>query len=379
MVEINNYQLPATSYQLPTTNYQLTNNNAMKKQTLNYLEQLLNEPSPSGYEDKARNIWRKEIKKVADSVKGDTHGNSIAALNSKGAPRVMLAGHIDEIGFQVKYISDEGYIYFQPIGGFDIQIIPGRRVIIHNKKGQLKGVIGKKAIHLMTSEERKKVPLFHDLWIDTGLNDGKKLKKLVEVGDPITYAEGFELLHDQVYVARGVDDRIGAFVVGEVLKYIKDKKFDASVFAVATVQEEIGLRGATTSAFGIKPDVAFAVDVTFASSPATNKKQNGEIDLGGGPVVSRGPNFNPKLFDLVVATAKKKKIKIQLEAANRGTGTDANVIQLSRAGVAASLISIPNRYMHTPVEVFNIGDVENTIKLIAETILVLNSKSSFVI
>jgi len=351
----------------------------MKKQTLNYLEQLLNEPSPSGYEDKARNIWRKEMKKVADSVKGDTHGNSIAALNSKGTPRVMLAGHIDEIGFQVKYISDEGFIYFQPIGGFDIQIIPGRRVIIHNKKGQFKGVIGKKAIHLMTSEERKKVPLFHDLWIDTGINDGKKLKKLIEVGDPITYAEGFEQLHDQVYVSRGVDDRIGAFVVGEVLKYIKSKIFDASVFAVATVQEEIGLRGATTSAFGINPDVAFAVDVTFAASPATNKKQNGEIELGDGPVVSRGPNFNPKLFDLVVATAKKKKIKIQLEAANRGTGTDANVIQLSRAGVAASLISIPNRYMHTPVEVFNMSDVDKTIKLIAETILALNSKSNFVI
>jgi len=351
----------------------------MKKQTLNYLEQLLNEPSPSGYEDKARNVWRKEMKKVADSVKGDTHGNSIAALNGKGTPRVMLAGHIDEIGFQVNYISDEGYIYFQPIGGFDVQIVPGRRVIIHNKKGQIKGVIGKKAIHLMTPEERKKVPLFHDLWIDTGINDGKKLKKLIDVGDPITYAEGFEHLHDQVYVARGVDDRIGAFVVGEVLKYIKNKKIDASVFAGATVQEEIGLRGATTSAFGINPDVAFAVDVTFASSPATNKKQNGEIDLGGGPVVSRGPNFNPKLFDLVVATAKKKKIKIQLEAANRGTGTDANVIQLSRAGVATSLISIPNRYMHTPVEVFNMGDVENTIKLIAETILALNSKSNFVI
>jgi len=351
----------------------------MKKNTLNYLEQLLNEPSPSGYEDKSRNIWRKEMKKIADSVKGDTHGNSIAALNGKGTPRVMLAGHIDEIGFQVKYISDEGYIYFQPIGGFDIQIVPGRRVIIHNKKGQVKGVIGKKAIHLMTQEERKKVPLFHDLWIDTGVNDGKKLKKIVDIGDPITYAEGFEHLHDDVYISRGVDDRIGAFVVGEVLKYLKGKSFDASVFSVATVQEEIGLRGATTSAFGINPDVAFAVDVTFASSPATNNKQNGEIEIGGGPVVARGPNFNPKLFDLVVATAKKKKIKIQLEAASRGTGTDANVIQLSRAGVAASLISIPNRYMHTPVELFNLTDVENAIELIAETILALNSKSSFVI
>jgi len=291
----------------------------------------------------------------------------------------MLAGHIDEIGFQVNYISDDGYIYFKPIGGFDIQIVPGRRVLIHNKNRTVKGVIGKKAIHLTTPEERKKVPMFHELWIDTGIHDGKKWKKLVDGGDPITYAEGFEHLHDDVYVARGVDDRIGAFVVGEVLKYLKGKKFAASVFAVATVQEEIGLRGATTSAFGVKPDVAFAVDVTFAASPATNKKQNGEVELGGGPVVSRGPNFNPKLFDLVVATAKKKKIKIQLEAASRGTGTDANVIQLSRAGVAASLISIPNRYMHTPVEVFNMKDVENTVKLIAETILALKKNTRFVI
>jgi len=351
----------------------------MKKETLVYLEELLNQPSPSGYEDKARKVWRKEMKPIADTVKGDTHGNSIAVLNGKGSPRVMLAGHIDEIGFQVNHICKEGYIYFKPIGGFDIQIIPGRRVIIHTKNGPLKGVIGKKAIHLMSPEDRKKVPLFHELWIDTGINDEKKLKKLVDIGDPITYAEGFEKLNDSIYVSRGVDDRIGAFVVGEVLRYIKGKPLQASVHAVATVQEEIGLRGATTSAFGIKPDVAFAVDVTFATAPSMNKKQTGDVELGKGPAISRGPNFNPKLFELVTSVAKKKKIKIQLEAANRGTGTDANAIQLSRAGVAASLISIPNRYMHTPVELFDIRDVEAAIKLIGETILALNAKSSFII
>ncbi len=163
----------------------------MKKETLKYLENLLNQPSPSGYEDKARNVWRKEMKKVANSVKGDTHGNSIAVLKGSAGPKVMLAGHIDEIGFQVNYICKEGYIYFKPIGGFDVQIIPGRRVLIHTKTGPLKGVIGKKAIHLMTPEDRKKVPLFHELWIDTGINDEKKLKKLVDIGDSITYSEGF--------------------------------------------------------------------------------------------------------------------------------------------------------------------------------------------
>ena len=351
----------------------------MKKSTLSYLKNLLDAPSPSGYEDAARAVWREEMSTVAERVYGDTHGNSIAVLNEKGKKRVMLAGHIDEIGFQVNYISDEGYLHFQPIGGFDTQIIPGRRVIIHTAKGPLKGVIGKKAIHLMSPDERKKVPEFADLWIDLGLNNGKKVKKMVEIGDPVTYCEGFEHLIDSVYVSRGVDDRIGSFVVGEVLRYLKGRKFDPAVYAVATVQEEIGLRGATTSAYGINPDVAFAVDVTFANSLDSNKKKTGDIDLGKGPVVTRGPNFNPKLYDLIRTVAKTKKIPVQLDAASRGTGTDANAIQLTRAGVATALVSIPNRYMHTPVELFDIRDVEGAVALIAETIIALDAKSDFIL
>jgi endoglucanase len=351
----------------------------VKKTTLRYLENLLNAPSPSGYEDKARAIWRTELAKSADEVYGDTHGNSIAVLNKKGAPRVMLAGHIDEIGFQVNYISPEGYVHFRPIGGFDTQIIPGRRVVIHTEKGPVKGVIGKKAIHLMKPEDRKRVPEFSDLWIDTGISDGKKVKKLIDIGDPVTYAEGFEHLAENVYVSRGVDDRIGSFVVGEVIRYLKGKNVKSSVYSVATVQEEVGLRGAKTSAYGIDPDVAFAVDVTFANTPDSNKKQTGEIELGKGPVVTRGANFNPKLHKLIKKVAKAQKIKIQLDAAPGGTGTDANAIQITRAGVAAALISIPNRYMHTPVELFNMRDVEAAIKLIAETIRVLDGTCDFTV
>ncbi len=352
----------------------------MKKETLDYLTELMNAPSPSGYEDKARAIWRAEMKKIADEVRGDTHGNSIAVLNAKGAPRVMLAGHIDEIGFQVGYINPEGFISFKTIGGFDVQIIPGRRVVIHTAKGPVKGVTGKKAIHLMTPEDRKKPPKIEELWIDTGLGNAKEVKKVVSIGDPITYADGFERLAKSVYVSRGADDRIGAFVVGEALRYVKTKTLSASVYAVATVQEEVGLRGARTSTFGVDPDVGIAVDVTFATcQPDADKKKIGEITMGKGPVLTRGANVNPKLYDLIKSVAKRKKIKIQLDAQAGGTGTDANAIQLTRAGVATSLISIPTRYIHTPVELLDIRDVEGTIKLIGETICALKKGSNFVI
>ncbi|MCX7847202.1 MAG: M42 family metallopeptidase [bacterium] len=351
----------------------------MQAAQIKYLEALLNAPSPSGYEDQAREVWRREMRTIADRVYGDTHGNSFAVLNENGMPRVMLAGHIDEIGFQVSYISEEGYVGFRALGGFDEQIVPGRRVVIHTAHGPVKGVIGKKAIHLMKKEERDRKLSLDDLWIDIGVENGKKARKLVEVGDAITYAEGFEHLTGDVYIGRGVDDRIGAFVVGEVLRYLKGRRFSAAVYAVATVQEEIGLRGAHTSTFGVNPDVGFAVDVTHAMSADTNKKLLGDIRLGKGPVVSRGPNFNPKLYAQIMSVAKAKKIAVQVEAAPRGTGTDANVMQLTRAGVATALVSVPNRYMHTPVEMFNLTDVAQAIKLIAETILSFTAKTDFVI
>lgn len=353
----------------------------MKKTQMTYLQSLLDAPSPSGYEDKARAVWRKEMATCVDTVRGDTHGNSIAIVNEKGTPRVMLAGHIDEIGFQVSYISDEGFISFRPIGGFDVQIIPGRRVTIHTAKGEVKGVIGKKPIHLMSPEDRKKTPEIHDLWIDTGMKSAESVKAKVAIGDPVTYAVGCEHLADDTYVARGVDDKIGAFVVGEVARMMASRREElkAGVFAVATVQEEVGLRGAHTSAYGIDPHVGFAVDVTFANTPDSNKKKEGVVEMGKGPVVSRGPNFNPALFTLICSVAKKKKIPFQINAEPRGTGTDANAIQLTRAGVPAALISIPNRYMHTPVETFNIKDVTHAIQLIGETIPALGSAEDFVI
>jgi len=351
----------------------------MKKSSMTYLEKLLNAPSPTGYEDGARNIWRAEMKSFADKVYGDTHGNSFAVLNEKGKRKVMLAGHIDEIGFQVQSICD-GVIKFQPLGGFDTNIIPGRRVIIHTAKGDVPGVIGKKAIHLMSADERKKTTEFRDMWIDTGIYDEEELKKTVEIGDPITYGYTLEKLAHDVYVGRGVDDRIGAFIIGEVLRNLKGKDLgDLAVYAVATVQEEIGLRGAVTAAGSIKPEFGFAVDVCHCLMPGVGKDVVGDVTMGKGAVVTRGPNINPKLFDLVVKTAGKKKIAFQRDAACRGTGTDANAMQLSSGGVACQLISIPNRYMHTPVELFDMKDVESAIALMTETILAVDKKTSFVI
>jgi endoglucanase len=352
----------------------------MNKKTLQYLEKLLNVPSPSGYEDEARAIWRTELAAYADTVYGDTHGNSIAVLNKEGTPRVMLAGHIDEIGFQVKYISPEGYIYFKPIGGgFDTRNIPARRVIIHTASGPVNGVTGKPAGYYMRPEDRNKDLAFSDLWIDIGIHDGKQVKKMVKIGDPVTYSDRFNQLGPTTVISRGVDDRIGAFVVGEVLKRLHKKKIASAVYSVATVQEEIGLRGATTSAFGINPDVAFAVDVMFGAAPDTDKKKSGAIELGNGPVVARGPNINPKLFQLIKTVARTCKIAMQIEAVPGGTFTDANAIQLCRSGVTTALVSIPTRYLHSPVELFDIGDVEGAITLIAETIIALDGTHDFTV
>ncbi len=338
----------------------------MKEDRKQFLKNLIEAMSPSGFEEEAANIWRERALKFSEGVRRDKHGNTIAYINKDGKPRVMLAGHIDEIGFMVRYIDENGYIYMGTIGGHDMQIPQGQRVVIKTKNGKIKGVIGKKPIHLLDPDERKKVPKIHELWIDIGAKDKKEAEELVSIGDPVVISYGFEELRNNKVVARGFDDRIGAFVVLEVIEELKGEKIEASVFSVATVQEEIGLRGARTSAYGINPDIGIAVDVTFATdSPGIDKKKIGDISLGKGPVIARGPNINHKVFNLLIETAREENIPYQVEGIPYGTGTDANIIQLTREGVAAGLISIPNRYMHTPCEIVDIEDVENAIKLIA--------------
>jgi len=353
----------------------------MEKISLDFLKRLMDTISPSGYEDEAARVWMHEAESFADDVNMDLHGNVIAVVNKGGGPRVMLAGHMDEIGFQVNYINENGFIHFTQIGGWDPQILQGQRVWIRTKKnGRVLGVIGKKPIHLIKADERTKVTEIDQCWIDIGAKNKKDAEKIVEIGDPVVLAYGLELLRGDWYVSRGFDDKAGAFVSLETARMLSKLKPKAEIHAVATVQEEIGLRGATTSCFGIEPKVGFAIDVEFATDfPSMDeaKKKIGDVKMGEGSAVVRGANINSKVFDLLVNTAKKRKIPYQVIAEARGTGTDANAMQLSRAGVATGLIGVPNRYMHSPCEIVSLSDLENSYKLLAYAIAEIDSKTDF--
>lgn len=339
----------------------------MRTESFDFLKRILASPSPSGYEQPVQRLWREYAGAFTGDVNTDTHGNTTGVINRGGVPRVMFAGHCDELGFLIRYIDDKGFLSFGPIGGFDEPIIPGRRVTIHTVKGPVHGVIGKTPIHLIKTEDRKKGAEINDLWIDIGVKDRQEAEEAVSIGDPVTFMYDLLELRKDICVARGFDDRIGSFIVAEVLRELSESKaLTAEVHCVSTVQEEIGIRGAHTSAYAIDPRVGIATDVTFATDqPGVEKKQVGDIRLGCGPVIARGPNINPRVFDLLVETAKAHDIPYQVEGIPRATGTDANAIQLARAGVAAGLVSIPLRYMHTPVETLCLGDVEYAIKLMA--------------
>lgn len=353
----------------------------MRQASLDFLKRLLEAPSPSGYEGPVREVYRAEASGYADCVTTDVHGNVIAALNEQGRPRIMLAGHCDELGFQVVHVDDKGFIYFQTVGGVDPGPIPGRKVRIHTSKGAVLGVIGKKLIHLMTSEERDKVPKVHEMWIDIGARSRKEALSVVSIGDPITYDPNFEVLRKDLAVSKGFDNKMGVFVVAEAMRIVAEerRRLKAALFSVATVQEEVGLRGARTSAYGVDPAVGIAVDVTWATDhPDIDSRQAGRMEVGKGPVLVRGANVNPVVYDLLVAAAKRAKIPYQVEAASGGTGTDANAMQLTRAGVATAIVSVPLRYMHTPVELLSLKDLEQAARLIAAFVLRVDERTSFI-
>lgn len=333
-----------------------------------FLTELLHARSPSGYEYEAQEVFDRHVKPAADSYSGDPLGNRIATLNPKGDPVLMLAGHIDELGLIITYINKDGFIYFDTVGGHDLSVISGRRVIIQTANGTVKGVTGKRAVHLMDDEERKKVPKKHEIWIDIGVRSKKEALERVSIGDVATYDHEFELFSGSIGTARAFDDKVGAYVVGETLiRLAKEKRLAARVVAVATAQEEIGVRGATTSAYSVNPHIAVAIDVGHATDhPDCDNRKFGETKLGGGPIICRGANINPKVYQKLVAAAKKADVPFQLEADPRPTGTDARAIQMGRGGVATGLVSIPLRYMHTPSEVVDLEDVERCVRLLVE-------------
>ncbi|MBM4069136.1 MAG: M42 family metallopeptidase [Planctomycetes bacterium] len=332
-----------------------------------FLTSLLHTPSPSGYERPVQDLVRGWAKPLADEVRTDRHGNVIAAVNPGGSPRIMLAGHCDQIALMVQLIDESGFLYVQPIGGWDMQILLGQNLTVWTREGPVAGVVSRKAPHLMTNEERKKVPDFHDVWVDIGARDRKDAESLVSPGDPVTFDLVCRDMRNNLVTSPGLDDKVGVWTVMETLRLLRGRPMKAAVFCVSTVQEEIGLRGATTSAYGIHPALGIAVDVCHAAdTPSNDKKQLGETKLGNGPVVFRGPNINPHVFSRLHHLATAGNIPIQVRGAPRATGTDANAIQLNREGVATGVIGIPNRYMHSPVEVVSLDDLDHAARLLAE-------------
>jgi len=351
----------------------------MRSESFDFLTKLVEAPSPSGYEQPAAAVFREYVESFADSVETNVMGSVHASLKgTAGGSSVMLAGHIDEVGLMVTYITDEGFIAFKPIGGLDAHLLPGKRVRVHTATGSLLGVLGRMPIHLLEDDDRKKVTPMHKLFIDLGMGVDD-VKKQVSIGDCVTFDMELERFGTDMAVSRAFDDKMGAWAAAEVLRRVREAGgARGDVIAAATVQEEVGLRGGITSAYGIDPVVGIAVEVGHATDyPDVDKRKHGDARCGAGPMIARGPNINPKVYELLVAAAEAENIPYQIEGEPRGTGTDANAIQLSRGGKAAALVSVPLRYMHTPSEVLSLIDLENTAKLLTAFVLRLEPGTDF--
>lgn len=351
----------------------------ISSESLEFLRKLLDTPGPSGFESAPAGVWRDRARAFA-AVSGDVAGNSLAEVKGGGRPTIMLAGHIDEIGVIVSYIDDQGYGYLQPIGGWDPQVLIGQRLRFIGRKGDVLGVVGKKPIHLIKQEERDKAAKFVDIWADFGARSRKEAEEMISVGDAgVIDSRTIEFPNGRM-VSRSIDDRIGAFVVLEALRRYAERPGAARVVAVATTQEEIGYRGggAGVCATCIGPQMAIVVDVTFAiDHPGVEKKEHGEAAIDGGPVLTRGSIISPVVFNLLRKTAEDRKIPFALHAAGRETSTDADAIHIAREGVATALVSVPNRYMHSPNEMVSIQDIDHAAELIAETCRAVTTDTDF--
>lgn len=351
----------------------------MDKESREFLNNLLLTPSPTGFEQPVQNVVRSRMKRFADTIETDLHGNVIAGINTKASRRVMLAGHCDQIGFMVKNISAEGYVYLGALGGIDTGVMFGSHITIYSKGGPVSGIVGRKPIHQQSAEERGHAKADLDkLWIDIGAKTKKDAEKMIAIGDPATFRLEVREMGKDLIISPGLDDKVGLFIAMEALRLCAKAKLKVGLYAVSTVQEEVGLRGAKTAAYRIDPEVGIAIDVTHASdSPASDGHKGLACKLGDGPQIPRGPNINPIVEQRLVAAAKKIKIKYQPSVAPGLLGTDANSIQVSKAGVATSSIGVPNRYMHTQVEVCSLTDLENTAKLLAQFVKDIDAKTDF--
>lgn len=352
----------------------------MREQSLQFLKDIVNVPSPSGYEERAAEIYRSYTRPFADEIRTDVHGNVMAIANPQAKMKIMLAGHMDEIGFIIHHIDELGMLYFSTIGGHDSAIIVGQRVWVHGKE-RVAGVIGRKAIHLLEDEERKKKPEVKDYWIDIGASTKEEAEALISLGDVATYQWEFqELLGDRA-VARGFDNKMGTFIVAEAMRLLKEDGGlhpEVGVYSVATVQEEIGLRGAKTAAYGIGAQSGLAVDVNHAIDyPGLSKSRYGALDVGKGPSVMRGANANPIVFNMIREGAAKESIPYQVDVAAGGTGTDGNAMQLNQSGMAVGILGVALRYMHTPCELLSLTDVADCARLMAAYCRLVTPETDF--
>jgi tetrahedral aminopeptidase len=356
------------------------------KESLAFFESMLATPSPSGFEARIQALIREHMAPYADEVHRDVHGNQWFVLNPGGSVRLMLCGHVDEIGLMVRYVDENGFLWVTRIGGPDPLQHWGQRVNVHTKNGPIRGVIGRKPIHNTPPEERTKGAKLEDLFIDIGAKDKEEALKRVRLGDPITMAVGYERMPNDLAISRAMDDRAGAFIVLEAFKKVaahvkkkKSKPLDCALYAVCSVQEEVGLRGAQTAAYAIDPHVGIAVDVGFATDyPSENKKTIGDFKLGEGPILHRGANINPPLAEMMEGLCDKHDIPYQISGDGGIMGTDAGAIQVNKRGVAAALISLPNRYMHSPIEMISLKDTENSAELLAQVAINLKASQSFI-
>jgi putative aminopeptidase FrvX len=357
------------------------NNPILTEESLQFFRNYINNASPVGFETWGQKLWLEYIKPFVDSSYVDPYGTAVGVLNSKNDFKVVIEAHADEISWFVNYITDQGLIYLKKNGGVDPLIAPGQRVLIHGKKGPVKAVFGWPAIHTRPRNEHKELaPKTENLFLDCGGRTKKQLENLgIHIGAVVTYQEGFDELANDYFIGRAFDNRIGGFMIAEVVRLLKknNKKIPYGLYVVNAVQEEIGLRGAEMIARRIKPNIAIVTDVTHdTTTPMINKNIEGDVSCGKGPALSYAPAVHNKLLELVEKVAVNKKIPLQWRALSRSTGTDTDSFAYANDGCPSVLISIPLRYMHTPVEMIQRDDIENTIRLMYETLLTLSPKTN---
>lgn len=347
-----------------------------------FLEELLVTPSPTGFESAGQKVWKDYVEEFADEVQTDTYGSAVAKLNTSfDVITVMLEAHCDEIGMIVQHITDDGFVFINKLGGSDSTIARAKRVFIHSRDGIVSGVIGNTAIHLQDNKNGGgKQPEWKDIYVDIGAKSKEEALKMVQIGDPITYSDDYEYLSDDILTGRALDNRIGGFTIARVLQNLHQRREElkVNVMALNSVQEEVGGYGARMMSYRLEPDMALVTDVTHATdTPGIDNKQHGLINLRKGPVIQHGGANHPKIVEFLERVSKNSEIDVQHEATSVRTGTDTDSIFYQKTGIASALISLPLRYMHSPVEMASMKDVEALINLMTEAVLALEPDQTF--